>query len=325
MQDRIVDTAAFVDRLTLLATEPGGCTAGLTNDDAAPAVSLGVSGSSAQDTTPTLSGAAGDAAGDAATVLARVYAGGAAAGTPVQTLSATRSGTSWGVDAGPLAPGTYTAQAEQADVAGNVGRSGAVTFTVAAPVQQVLDTQAAPVPVLGKTVVAGAVSGIVKIKLKNGRFRTLGASEAIPFGSTVDATKGKVRVTAAAGAGGAVQTADFYKGAFVITQTGSSKKPITQLALSAKLSCPKGKKASTSARKKVRRLWGDGKGRFRTRGRHGAATVRGTKWLTEDRCDSTKISVKQGTVVVRDYVKKKNKVVRKGRSYVARAKQPRKK
>ena len=27
-------------------------------------------------------------------------------------------------------------------------------------------------------------------------------------------------------------------------------------------------------------LWGDGRGRFRTRGRYGAATVRGTKWLT---------------------------------------------
>ena len=69
----------------------------------------------------------------------------------------------------------------------------------------------------------------------------------------------------------------------------------------------------------MRRLWGDGKGRFRTRGRHGAATVRGTKWLTEDRCTSTKVSVKRGTVLVRDFVKKKNKIVKKGQSYVARA------
>ena len=120
---------------------------------------------------------------------------------------------------------------------------------------------------------------------------------------------------------GQVQTADFYQGAFIVTQTGGSK-PITQLKLSTKLACPSSKKkAKTSAkRKKVRRLWGDGKGRFRTRGRHGAATVRGTKWLTEDRCNSTKISVKRGTVVVRDFVKRKNKIVKKGQSYVVRKK-----
>jgi hypothetical protein len=175
--------------------------------------------------------------------------------------------------------------------------------------------------VLGKSFVAGKVSGTIRIKLKNGKFRTLGANETIPLGSTIDATKGRVRLTSAAGAGGAVQTADFYKGAFVVTQTKGSK-PITQLALSGALSCTKGKKASTSAKKKkkVRRLWGDGKGRFRTKGKHGAATVRGTKWLTEDRCGSTKISVKRGSVVVRDFAKKKNKVVKKGQSYVARAK-----
>ena len=125
----------------------------------------------------------------------------------------------------------------------------------------------------------------------------------------------------AAGPGGKVQTADFYKGAFIVTQTKGSK-PITQLKLSAKLSCPaagKRVRAKPSARRRtVRRLWGDGKGRFRTRGRNAAATVRGTKWLTEDRCDRTKITVKRGKVLVRDFVKKKNKLVKQGQSYVAR-------
>src|SRR5207247_1611821 len=37
----------------------------------------------------------------------------------------------------------------------------------------------------------------------------------------------------------------------------------------------------------VRRLWGTGHGRFRTRGRYAAATVRGTTWTVEDRCHST--------------------------------------
>ena len=71
-------------------------------------------------------------------------------------------------------------------------------------------------------------------------------------------------------------------------------------------------------KKKVRRLWGDGKGRFRTKGRHGAATVRGTKWLTQDTCSGTLVRVKRGTVTVRDFAKKKTVVVKKGRTYVAR-------
>jgi hypothetical protein len=177
-----------------------------------------------------------------------------------------------------------------------------------------------PQPEQGKSVVAGPVSGTVKIKLKNGKFKTLRADQTIPLGSTVDATKGRVRVTSAAG-GGKTQTADFYKGQFKITQT-RGKKPITQLELNATLSCGKAGKASAAARKKkrVRSLWGDGHGSFRTKGRRAAATVRGTRWFTQDTCTSTKISVKRGVVQVRDFVKRKNVTVKKGHSYVARKK-----
>ena len=107
----------------------------------------------------------------------------------------------------------------------------------------------------------------------------------------------------------------------MITQTGGSK-PVTQLALSPKLSCAsKSKKprASQSARKKkVRRLWGDGKGRFRTKGRHGAATVRGTKWLTQDSCEQ---HARAGQARHRDGAglrQEEDRLVKKGKSYVAR-------
>ena len=105
-----------------------------------------------------------------------------------------------------------------------------------------------------------------------------------------------MRLTSAAG-GGKTQSAVFYQGAFVVTQTRGAK-PVTQLALTGKLSCGKGKASSSARKKKVRRLWGDGKGRFRTKGRYGAATVRGTKWLTEDRCNGTLVRVKRGVVAV---------------------------
>ena len=56
-----------------------------------------------------------------------------------------------------------------------------------------------------------------------------------------------------------------------------------------------------SSSRSVRKLWGKGKGSFRTEGRRSSATVRGTWWLVEDRCDGTFTRVRQGTVDVRDF------------------------
>jgi hypothetical protein len=68
----------------------------------------------------------------------------------------------------------------------------------------------------------------------------------------------------------------------------------------------------------VRQVWGNGKGRFRTRGRYGAATVRGTRWLTVDRCDGTLFRVAQGVVQVNDVPRRRQVTVRAGGSYLAR-------
>ena len=115
------------------------------------------------------------------------------------------------------------------------------------------------------------------------------------------------------------QTATFYDGIFRIGQ-GKGAKPLTTLTLVEKLSCPKAGNAIAAAKKKKRRLWGDGSGKFRTKGKHSAATVVGTKWLVEDRCTSTLTRVVRGRVSVRDFVKKKTVIVRAGKKYVARAK-----
>ncbi len=87
-----------------------------------------VDGSSGADATPTVSGAAGTLEGDSATVTLKVYSGGAV----VRTLTATRSGAgAWSVDVSPALPdGTYSARAEQNDLAGNTGYSATVAFTV---------------------------------------------------------------------------------------------------------------------------------------------------------------------------------------------------
>ena len=62
---------------------------------------------------------------------------------------------------------------------------------------------------------------------------------------------------------------------------------------------------------------GEGQGQFRTRGRYSSATVRGTFWLTADRCDGTLTSVKQGTLEVIDFVKKTKVLVGAGKRYLA--------
>ncbi|MGI9539876.1 MAG: hypothetical protein ACR2N6_06990, partial [Miltoncostaeaceae bacterium] len=78
-----------------------------------------------------------------------------------------------------------------------------------------------------------------------------------------------------------------------------------------------------SPRAVQRRLWvRDKKGLFRTRGRNSVATVRGTKWLTVDRCDGTLTYVKEGSVVVRDLRRKRNKLVKAGRRHFVPKKAP---
>ena len=67
------------------------------------------------------------------------------------------------------------------------------------------------------------------------------------------------------------------------------------------------------------KLWGNGKGKFRTTGKYSSATVRGTIWLVEDRCDGTLTKVRRGVVSVRDIKRKKTVKVKAGHSYLARA------
>jgi len=178
-----------------------------------------------------------------------------------------------------------------------------------------------PPPEPGKTVNALPESGTVKIKLPGSkRFVELDEGQQIPMGTVVDTRNGRVELVAASNRSGGTATADFYDGLFRISQSKGAK-PITTLKLTEKLSCPTGKKATTAAkRKKKRRLWGDGSGRFRTEGEYSSATVRGTKWLVDDRCTSTLTRVVRGKVSVRDFVKKKTVIVRKGKRYIARAK-----
>ncbi|HEX6021208.1 MAG TPA: Ig-like domain-containing protein, partial [Solirubrobacter sp.] len=222
-----------------------------------------------------------------------------------------------------LAPGAYTLFIRSTDAAGNQ-RTTSRSFTVTAvqAAQQPTPTPtpsptptATPTPVPNQSVVVGPTRGTVLVKVKgSNRFEELDESQGIPVGSEVDARKGRVTLTAVPRPGRPPQTAEFYDGMFIVTQKGG----ITDLKLSEPLDCSS-KRARASAKKpKKRRLWGKGSGNFRTTGRYSAATVRGTTWLVQDTCTTTLTRVTQGVVAVRDKVKRKTVLVKKGKRYTAR-------
>jgi hypothetical protein len=181
---------------------------------------------------------------------------------------------------------------------------------------------ALPPPVAGKFVNLKRASGKVFYKLPgSNRFLPLTADVQVPVGTTLDTVSGRVTLTSASDLKGGTNHAWFYEGVFKVGQTKGAK-PITELALAGdKPSCKASKSsAAASAKKKTRKLWGDGSGSFRTRGQFSAATVRGTKWVVQDQCNGTLTRVVRGAVTVRDFAKRKTVIVRAGKQYLARAK-----
>jgi hypothetical protein len=192
-----------------------------------------------------------------------------------------------------------------------------VQFSVAAPPTPTPIPTPIPTatPVVNRTIVVAEERGTVKVKVRGSRrYVNLNEVRGIPVGSTVDTRKGRVRLTSIPKAGAPPETAVFYSGIFRVTQS----KGITNLTLTQQLAkCPKKGRAAAAAKKpKKRKLWGNGKGSFRTTGRHSAATVRGTKWLVEDSCKGTLTRVTQGSVSVRH--RGRTIIVRAGKRYLAK-------
>ena len=210
----------------------------------------------------------------------------------------------------------------------------------ATPIEQARPADALPPPappVAGKRLNVATTSGEIFVKTPGAdRYVQLYGAASIPVGSLVDAKDGSVRLTSAANLKGRRQTAVFSRGAFGVRQK-RRRRPVTDLVLrggnfsSCKRSAPGKRRISARrsvavnmARQRARRgLWGRGHGRFRTRGRHGAATVRGTIWFTQDRCDGTLVRVKRGVVAVDDFARKRRVLVPAGRKYLARSRRAR--
>src|SRR5262249_40397793 len=76
--------------------------------------------------------------------------------------------------------------------------------------------------------------------------------------------------------------------------------------------------ASAAASKTLQLLHASAKGKFTTKGRYSAATVRGTKWTVADRCDGTLTRDITDSVAVTDFVRHKTIILHAAQSYLAK-------
>ncbi len=191
-------------------------------------------------------------------------------------------------------------------------------------------------PAFGKTATLRAVSGTVLLRGPGEReFVPLTATASVRLGTVVDTRHGEVRLQSVASPGGGTQTGRFHGGIFKVSQTKvrsrflGGHKGLTVLKLVGKLegcgqgggrasATPRPKRSTRRHRSKGRGLWGNAHGNFRTGGRYASATVRGTKWLTEDTCTGTRVRVARGLVSVRDIPHHRTILVRAHHSYLAR-------
>lgn len=187
-----------------------------------------------------------------------------------------------------------------------------------------------PDPVAGKTVNLEPLEGTVELQCPGEDEQSrLTSFRQVPVGCLVNTRHGVVGLTASKGSSGELQDAKFWGGVFIVSQEEGDNQEV-DLKLAGRRMCErrnaKHKPVARLSRKgsQGRKLWGSGKGNYKTSGSYGSATVRGTTWLVLDRCDSsTLFKVSEGTVWVRDFVKDKSLTLTEGEQYLAKTALPR--
>lgn len=202
---------------------------------------------------------------------------------------------------------------------------------------------APPQPALRRAAVATPVRGRIRVRVPGSR-RFVPATTALrlPMGAEIDARDGAVALRFRTTAAGREATATVSEGRFVLRQSAvrdggqypgvlvlagplqNCPKPVRRARRTAD---PRGQQAGDRAkrkRKRGRRVTVEARGKIKTRGKYGAATVRGTRWTMIDRCATaprpgTLTIVREGRVAVDAFRLRKRTLVRAGRSYLAPA------
>jgi hypothetical protein len=190
-------------------------------------------------------------------------------------------------------------------------------------------------PVINRSFTAAPKRGRIRARPggPHGRatFIQLTRDTSLPLGTVIDTTHGTAALTVTRNVAGKAQVVELTGGLFIVRQHG--RHPITDIVLTggdfarcrhgAPRALASGAAAGGARRRSrhgvVRQLWArDDHGRFTTYGLTSVATVRGTVWLTQDRCDGTLTRVLRGRVVVHDRVRRRTVVLTAGREYVAK-------
>lgn len=195
-------------------------------------------------------------------------------------------------------------------------------------------------PVLGRSVNISLVRGLVLVRI-NGALVPLTEPTQIRTGTLIDAVDGTIELISAVPAHPAgdlasaakkhkgkttTQSGTFNGGIFKVTQAHSGLTTLT-LVEGAFTGAPTyascGKKAADASAaalssKTLQLLHASAKGKFSTRGKFAAATVRGTKWGISDRCDGTLVRDRTDSVVVTDFVHHKTIILHAGQTYLAK-------
>jgi hypothetical protein len=184
---------------------------------------------------------------------------------------------------------------------------------------------APPPPVLGETFSIARTSGDVVVRYpgrrRKGQIVRLRGNAPFPVDSIIDSRKGRVKLDSSRGRGKGRHRGIFRSGIFKVKQP-KKKGGITDIVLRGGLfgctakSATAGK-AHASVLSRRRRLWGRGRGRFRTRGLYSSGSVRGTIWLTEDTCEGTTTFVVRGVVDVTDFTTGETHTITAGERYFA--------
>jgi IPT/TIG domain len=188
-----------------------------------------------------------------------------------------------------------------------------------------------PPPVLGRTEDAAPVSGIVFVRSPSRAFVPLTGATQIRVGAQIDALGGSLRVTAATGHNRRTQHGTFGGAVFRLTQArAGATKALTTLAIveGAFKGAPSyalctthtaGDPTATAASSRtLQLLHASARGKFSTRGRYSAATVRGTIWSIADRCDGTLVHDVTDSVAVTDFVRHRTIILHTEQSYLAK-------
>jgi hypothetical protein len=203
---------------------------------------------------------------------------------------------------------------------------------------------APPQPTVGKTFNVSA-TGVVLIEI-NGQLMPVTQLSKIPNGAIINALHGTLTLTTAAPGGAQhatlaakkkgkkpakakTQTGKFGGAVFKVTQSHSGLATLSLVEGTTKgapsyatCKAKKGQAVAALSSKTLQLLHGSAHGKFRTKGRYSAATIRGTIWTIADRCDGTLVHAIKDTVTVDDLVLHKTIALRPGHSYLALAHPP---